>query len=134
MTPRPVNTARRVTTARPRPVNTVRPGPFNTTRPNPAVVNAIRESNTKLLVSPRFKTLLLNLYHAAYGFVWSYISTKDETSGILKKFITEIENLVDKKVKLIRCDNGTEFKNSVMNDFCAMKGIRREFSVARTPQ
>nr|GEX46573.1 retrovirus-related Pol polyprotein from transposon TNT 1-94 [Tanacetum cinerariifolium] len=28
--------------------------------------------------------------------------TKDETSGILKSFITEIENLVDKKVKIIR--------------------------------
>nr|GEV35818.1 retrovirus-related Pol polyprotein from transposon TNT 1-94 [Tanacetum cinerariifolium] len=60
--------------------------------------------------------------------------TKDETIGILKKFITETENLVDKKVKVIRCDNGTEFKNSVLNDFCAMKGIIREFSVARTPQ
>ncbi|GJR77887.1 ribonuclease H-like domain-containing protein [Tanacetum coccineum] len=57
-----------------------------------------------------------------------------KASCILKKFITEIENLVDKKVKVIRCDNGTEFKNSVMNDFCAMKGIRRVFSVARTPQ
>ncbi|GJW32510.1 ribonuclease H-like domain-containing protein [Tanacetum coccineum] len=33
-----------------------------------------------------------------------------------------------------RCDNGTEFKNSVMNRFCDMKGIKREFSVARTPQ
>ncbi|GJZ71951.1 putative ribonuclease H-like domain-containing protein [Tanacetum coccineum] len=54
--------------------------------------------------------------------------------GILKKFITEIENLVDKKVKVIRSDNRTEFKNSVMNDFCEKKGIRREFSVARTPQ
>nr|GFB03326.1 retrovirus-related Pol polyprotein from transposon TNT 1-94 [Tanacetum cinerariifolium] len=59
---------------------------------------------------------------------------KDETTTILKKFITEIENLVDKKVKVIRCDNGKEFKNSVMNDFCAIKGIRRGFSVARTPQ
>nr|GEY48172.1 hypothetical protein [Tanacetum cinerariifolium] len=45
-----------------------------------------------------------------------------------------IENLVDKKVKVIRCDNRTEFKNSVMNDFCAMTCIRKEFSVARTPQ
>nr|GEZ42123.1 ribonuclease H-like domain-containing protein [Tanacetum cinerariifolium] len=61
-------------------------------------------------------------------------ASRDETTGILKNFITEIENLVDKKVKVIRCNNGTEFKNSVMNDFCAMKGIRREFSVARTPQ
>nr|GEV53307.1 hypothetical protein [Tanacetum cinerariifolium] len=61
-------------------------------------------------------------------------ATKNETTSLLKKFITEIENLVDKKVKVIRCDNGTEFKNSVMNDFCALKGIRKEFSVARTPQ
>ncbi|GJX77218.1 putative ribonuclease H-like domain-containing protein [Tanacetum coccineum] len=62
------------------------------------------------------------------------IKIKDETSGILKTFITEIENQLDHKVKVIRCDNGTEFKNSVMNQFCEMKGIKREFSVARTPQ
>ncbi|GJT04578.1 putative ribonuclease H-like domain-containing protein, partial [Tanacetum coccineum] len=45
-----------------------------------------------------------------------------------------IENLIDLKVKVIRCDNGTEFKNKVMNQFYEMKGIKREFSVARTPQ
>ncbi|GJV83610.1 putative ribonuclease H-like domain-containing protein [Tanacetum coccineum] len=33
-----------------------------------------------------------------------------------------------------RCDNGTEFKNNDMNQFCGMKGIKREFSVARIPQ
>nr|GEW30828.1 hypothetical protein [Tanacetum cinerariifolium] len=48
-------------------------------------------------------------------------ATKDETSEILKNFIKEIENLVDKKVKIIRCDNGTEFKNKVMDDFCREK-------------
>nr|GEU55859.1 hypothetical protein [Tanacetum cinerariifolium] len=61
-------------------------------------------------------------------------ATKDETSRILKSFITEIENLVDKKVKLIRCDNGIEFKNRVINEFCEEKGIKREYTVARTPQ
>ncbi|GJX60598.1 ribonuclease H-like domain-containing protein [Tanacetum coccineum] len=61
-------------------------------------------------------------------------ATKDETSGILKSFITRIENLVDYKVKVIRCDNGTEFKNKEMNHFCEMKGILRQYSVARTPQ
>ncbi|GJV29261.1 ribonuclease H-like domain-containing protein [Tanacetum coccineum] len=45
-----------------------------------------------------------------------------------------IENLIDLKVKVIRCDNGTEFKNRVMNQFGEKKGIKREFSVARTPQ
>nr|GEU46529.1 hypothetical protein [Tanacetum cinerariifolium] len=48
-------------------------------------------------------------------------ATKDETSRTLKSFITEIENLVDKNVKIIRCDNGTEFKNRVMNEFCEEK-------------
>ncbi|GJW37936.1 ribonuclease H-like domain-containing protein [Tanacetum coccineum] len=61
-------------------------------------------------------------------------SSKDEYSGILKRFITEIENLVDKKVNIIRCDNGTEFKNRVMSEFCKKKGIKKEFSTARTPQ
>ncbi|GJX18302.1 putative ribonuclease H-like domain-containing protein [Tanacetum coccineum] len=61
-------------------------------------------------------------------------STKDETSGILKSFITRVENLIDQKVKVIRCDNGTEFKNKEMNQFCERKGINREFSIARTPQ
>ncbi|GJU05958.1 putative ribonuclease H-like domain-containing protein [Tanacetum coccineum] len=58
----------------------------------------------------------------------------DETSRILKTFITGIENQINHKVKIIRCDNGTEFKNNDMNQFCGMKGIKKEFSVARTPQ
>ncbi|GJX61485.1 ribonuclease H-like domain-containing protein [Tanacetum coccineum] len=61
-------------------------------------------------------------------------ATRISTSGILKSFITRIENLVDHKVKVIRCDNGTEFKNREMNQFCEMKGILRQFSIARTPQ
>ncbi|GKB36091.1 putative ribonuclease H-like domain-containing protein [Tanacetum coccineum] len=55
-------------------------------------------------------------------FTWVFfLATKDETSGILKSFITGIENLVDHKVKVIRYDNGTEFKNKEMNQFCEMK-------------
>ncbi|GJS42424.1 putative ribonuclease H-like domain-containing protein [Tanacetum coccineum] len=63
-----------------------------------------------------------------------FLATKDETSEILKTFITGIENQINHKVKIIRCDNGTKFKNNDMNQFCGMKGIKREFSVARTPQ
>ncbi|GJU87771.1 ribonuclease H-like domain-containing protein [Tanacetum coccineum] len=61
------------------------------------------------------------------------LASKDETSDILKSFITQIENLVDKKVKIIRCNNGTKFKNRVMSEFSENKGIKREFSLARTP-
>nr|GEW89571.1 reverse transcriptase domain-containing protein [Tanacetum cinerariifolium] len=60
--------------------------------------------------------------------------TKDETSSILKTFITGIENQLGLKVKIIRSDNGTEFKNHDLNQFRRMKGIKREFSVPRTSQ
>nr|GEX47644.1 ribonuclease H-like domain-containing protein [Tanacetum cinerariifolium] len=56
-------------------------------------------------------------------FTWVFfLVSKDETSAILKTFITGIEKLVDHKVKVIRCDNETEFKNREMNWFCEMKG------------
>ncbi|GJX62946.1 putative ribonuclease H-like domain-containing protein [Tanacetum coccineum] len=55
-------------------------------------------------------------------------STKDETSGILKSFITGIENLVYHKVKVIRCDNGTEFKNKEMNQFYEKKDHLGKFN------
>nr|GEX99310.1 ribonuclease H-like domain-containing protein [Tanacetum cinerariifolium] len=48
--------------------------------------------------------------------------TSDETSGILRNFIIEIENPKELRVKIIRCDNQGEFRNKEMNDFCSMKG------------
>ncbi|GKC89556.1 putative ribonuclease H-like domain-containing protein, partial [Tanacetum coccineum] len=93
------------------------------------------------LFGPTFVSRLMNKKYCLVvtddysRFTWVFfLASKDETSSILKNFITEIENLVDKKVKIIRCDNGTEFKNIVMSEFCEKKGIKREFSVARAPQ
>ncbi|GJX23759.1 putative ribonuclease H-like domain-containing protein, partial [Tanacetum coccineum] len=70
------------------------------------------------LFGPTFVSSLMNKKYCLVvtddysRFTWVFfLASKDETSGILKNFITEIENLVDKK-----------------------KGIKREFSVARTPQ
>nr|GEV40003.1 hypothetical protein [Tanacetum cinerariifolium] len=68
-------------------------------------------------------------------FTWVFfLATKDETSPLLKTFITGLENQLSLKVKVIQSDNGTEFKNSDLNQFCGLKGIKREFSVPRTPQ
>ncbi|GJS90657.1 putative ribonuclease H-like domain-containing protein [Tanacetum coccineum] len=75
------------------------------------------------LFGPTFVSSLMNKKYCLVvtddysRFTWVFfLASKDETSGILKNFITEIENLVDKKVKIIRCDNGTEFKNRVINE------------------
>ncbi|GJX17733.1 putative ribonuclease H-like domain-containing protein [Tanacetum coccineum] len=71
------------------------------------------------------KTYCLVITDDFSRFSWVFfLRTKDETSGILKDFIRQIENQLNQKVKTIRCDNGTEFKN---RDFI-------EYSNARTPQ
>ncbi|GJT04248.1 ribonuclease H-like domain-containing protein [Tanacetum coccineum] len=71
-----------------------------------------------------------NLWHRRLGHV-NFKTMNKLVKGNLER---GIENLIDLKVKVIRCDSGTEFKNRVMNQFCEMKGIKREFSVARTIQ
>ncbi|GJR02742.1 putative ribonuclease H-like domain-containing protein [Tanacetum coccineum] len=45
-----------------------------------------------------------------------------------------IEKPLNKKVKTIRSDNGTEFKNKDVIEFCRLKGIKRDTANARTPQ
>ncbi|GJZ01647.1 putative ribonuclease H-like domain-containing protein [Tanacetum coccineum] len=47
----------------------------------------------------------------------------DETSSILKSFIAGVENLIDQRVKVIRCDKRVEFKNKDMNQFCERKAL-----------
>ncbi|GKE08028.1 ribonuclease H-like domain-containing protein [Tanacetum coccineum] len=72
-------------------------------------------------------------WHRRFSLVF-FLATKDETSGILKNFIRQIENQLNHRVKIIRSDNGTEFKNRDMLEFCGNKGIKQEYSNARTPQ
>nr|GEV45209.1 putative ribonuclease H-like domain-containing protein [Tanacetum cinerariifolium] len=68
-------------------------------------------------------------------FCWVFfLEHKDETYPIFKNFINLVENQLNKKVKAIRCDNGTEFKNAHMIELCRSKGIKREYSNPRTPQ
>ncbi|GKA32843.1 putative ribonuclease H-like domain-containing protein, partial [Tanacetum coccineum] len=81
------------------------------------------------------KTYCLVITDDFSRFSWVFfLRTKDETSAILKDFIRQIENQLNQKVKTIRCDNGTEFKNRDVIEFCGSKGIKREYSNARTPQ
>ncbi|KAF5753698.1 putative RNA-directed DNA polymerase [Helianthus annuus] len=68
-------------------------------------------------------------------FSWvSFMAHKSQTPGILKDLLTMLENLYSLKVKRIRSDNGTEFKNQVMDEFCTSKGILHEYSSRYTPQ
>ncbi|GJR41352.1 ribonuclease H-like domain-containing protein [Tanacetum coccineum] len=89
-------------------------------------------------------TSVKSINHASYclvitddctRFSWVFfLASKDETSGILQTFIRQIENQLSHRVKIIRSNNGTEFKNRDMLEFCGNKGIKQEYSNARTPQ
>ena len=68
-------------------------------------------------------------------FTWVYfLFKKDETPEILLEHVKLLENGSSHKVKILRSDNGTEFKNSHMNEFCKFKGISHQFSAPGTPQ
>jgi hypothetical protein len=46
---------------------------------------------------------------------------------VLKKFLKRAQNEFDAKVKRIRNDNGTEFKNTEVEDYLDEEGIKHEF-------
>nr|GEX07053.1 putative ribonuclease H-like domain-containing protein [Tanacetum cinerariifolium] len=49
-------------------------------------------------------------------------------------FIKRVENQNDIKVKQLRTENGTEFKNSKLVNFCDEKGISQNFFSPYTPE
>jgi hypothetical protein len=46
-----------------------------------------------------------------------FLQDKSETQEVLKKFLRREQNEFDAKVKKMRSDNGTEFKNTQVEDF-----------------
>jgi hypothetical protein len=53
---------------------------------------------------------------------------------VLKKFLKRAQNEFDAKVKKIRSDNGSEFKNTQVEYYLDQEGIKREFLAPYTPQ
>jgi transposase InsO family protein len=68
-------------------------------------------------------------------FTWVFfLQDNSETQEVLKKFLKREQNEFDAKVKKIRNDNSTEFKNTRVEDFLDEEGIKHEFSAPYTPQ
>ncbi|CAA7047040.1 unnamed protein product [Microthlaspi erraticum] len=67
--------------------------------------------------------------------VWlMFLRTKDETFENFCEWKVLVENQVNKKVKVLRTDNGLEFCNSRFNDYCKKFGIERHRTCTYTPQ
>ncbi|GJU18713.1 ribonuclease H-like domain-containing protein [Tanacetum coccineum] len=61
------------------------------------------------------------LWHRRLG----HLNFKTMNKLVRNNLVIEIENLKDLKVKIIKCDNGGEFRNKEMDDFCYRKEAAR---------
>jgi transposase InsO family protein len=70
-----------------------------------------------------------------FHFTWVFfLHGKSETQGTLKRFLRQAQNEFELKVKKIRSDNGSEFKNLQVEEYLKEEGIKHEFFAPYTPQ
>ncbi|GJT13087.1 retrovirus-related pol polyprotein from transposon TNT 1-94 [Tanacetum coccineum] len=68
-------------------------------------------------------------------FTWvKFLRSKDETPEFVIKFLKQIQVGLNKTVRYIRTDNGTEFVNQFLTEYYESVGIFHQKSVPRTPQ
>ncbi|GJS46406.1 retrovirus-related pol polyprotein from transposon TNT 1-94 [Tanacetum coccineum] len=68
-------------------------------------------------------------------YTWVYFwKKKSQAPKTIMSFIKRVENQNNIKVKQLRTDNGTEFRNSILVNFCDEKGISQNFSSPYTPE
>ncbi|KAI3769842.1 hypothetical protein L6452_00956 [Arctium lappa] len=68
-------------------------------------------------------------------YTWvKFLRSKDETPDVLITFLKTTQVNLQKPVKILRTDNGTEFKNNKVEEYLESVGISHQYSAARTPQ
>ena len=67
--------------------------------------------------------------------VWHYfLENKDNTFGAFTEWKVMIERQTEKKVKVLRTDNGGEFCSDAFDDYCKKEDIVRHHTIPYTPQ
>ena len=59
---------------------------------------------------------------------------KSDVFTTFKSFVKDIHNEFETTIKRVRSDNGSEFKNTRIDELCDEFGIRYQFSAKYTPQ
>nr|GEV63984.1 putative ribonuclease H-like domain-containing protein [Tanacetum cinerariifolium] len=68
-------------------------------------------------------------------FTWvKILRSKDENPDVVIKFITQIQVGLNKTVRYVRTNNGTEFVNHTMTEYYERIGIFHQKTMPRTPQ
>lgn len=88
--------------------------------------------NIMFIVKKKYALVIVD-YYSRYTCTM-FLHSKDEATQIIINHIFLLEKGTTATVRALRSDNGTEFKNSIFNDFCTKNGIAHYFSAPRTPQ
>nr|GEW70820.1 hypothetical protein [Tanacetum cinerariifolium] len=68
-------------------------------------------------------------------YTWTlFLRSKDETTDVLKDFLTMIQRNLQAPVITVRTDRGIKFLNKTLNVFFKEEGIEHQTSTARTPK
>jgi transposase InsO family protein len=62
------------------------------------------------------------------------LKSKDEVLSKFKKLKALIENIFERKIKILRSDNGGEYTSKEFVNFCKYVGIKRELTTPYNPQ
>lgn len=66
---------------------------------------------------------------------WIYfLKTKDEVFHHFREFKALVENMTGKKIKVLRLDNGGEYTDKDLTNFCAKEGIKKEWTTPYNPK
>nr|GEW14371.1 retrovirus-related Pol polyprotein from transposon TNT 1-94 [Tanacetum cinerariifolium] len=81
---------------------------------------------TRSINHEKYTLVIVNEY-SRYTWVY-FLNKKTQAPETIMSFIKRVENQNDIKVKQLKTDNGTEFRNSTLVNFCDEKGISQNFS------
>jgi transposase InsO family protein len=68
-------------------------------------------------------------------YTWvAFLVDKSDVYDVFKSFIKRVQNEFETNIKKVRSDNGSEFKNTRVDELCDNLGIKHQFSAKYTPQ
>jgi transposase InsO family protein len=106
---------------------------YSTTRPLEIVhTDLVGPTTTKGLKGEKYFMLLVDGYTRMTAVF--FLGNKLESFENFKVYKEMVENEMDSKIKCLRSDNGGELTSKEFMNYCNNHGIKRQFSVLRTPQ
>ncbi|SGY18634.1 BQ5605_C014g07419 [Microbotryum silenes-dioicae] len=67
--------------------------------------------------------------------LWAYtIDHKSDVFPTFQTWLAEVELETNARLRILRTDNGGEYRSNAFTEFCQSRGIRRQYSIPYTPQ